>query len=401
MPAYDAFLLVSFGGPEGPDDVMPFLENVTRGRGIPPDRLASVAEHYYAVGGVSPINQQCRELLTAVQADQATSGLSLPVYWGNRNWSPYLADTVRTMADDGVQRAVAFVTSAYSSFSSCRQYLDDIDRARAEVGPGAPRIDKIRRFFNHPGFIEPFAANADAALATLPAAVRDDAHLVFTAHSVPVAMADASGPGGGRRYVAELTEAARLIAERTGGGSHPWTLAYQSRSGPPSQPWLEPDVCDHLGELAKSGTAAVVVIPVGFVSDHMEVRHDLDVEAAQSAESLGLAFARAATPGTTPRFASMITELVRERLALPDIPPSSPGNSAPGSNAPGSNAPGSSAPGSSAPGSSAPGSSAPVNGAALGSIGMPDQDCPADCCRFGRPAAPANRAGVVHRPASA
>jgi len=318
MPAYDAFLLVSFGGPEGPDEVMPFLENVTRGRGIPPERLASVAEHYYAVGGVSPINQQCRDLLAAVRADFSANGLSLPVYWGNRNWTPYLTTTVRAMADDGVQRAVALVTSAYSSYSSCRQYLDDIERARAAVGQEAPRIDKIRRFFNHPGFIEPFAASTRAALATLPADLRDDAHLVFTAHSVPVAMAEASGPGGGNRYVAELTEAARLIAMRAGGGTHPHTLAYQSRSGPPSQPWLEPDVCDHLGDLAKSGTKAVVVIPVGFVSDHMEVRHDLDVEAAQSADSLGLAFARAATPGSHPRFASMITELVTERLALPD-----------------------------------------------------------------------------------
>jgi protoporphyrin/coproporphyrin ferrochelatase len=321
MPAYDAFLLVSFGGPEGPGEVMPFLENVTRGRGIPPERLASVAEHYYAVGGVSPINQQCRDLLAAIRADFGAGGLSLPVYWGNRNWTPYLTDTVRTMADDGVRRAVALVTSAYSSYSSCRQYLDDIERARAEVGPGAPRIDKIRRFFSHPGFIEPFAVSTRAALATLPADLREDAHLVFTAHSVPVAMAEASGPGGGNRYVAELTEAAGLIAERAGGGTqHPWTLAYQSRSGPPSQPWLEPDVRDHLGELAKSGTKAVVVIPVGFVSDHMEVRHDLDVEAAESAGSLGLAFARAATPGRHPRFVSMITELVRERLAQPDEP---------------------------------------------------------------------------------
>ncbi len=315
MPAYDAFLLVSFGGPEGPDDVMPFLRNVTRGRGVPEERLAAVAQHYYEFGGVSPINQQCRDLLAAVRADFAASGLSLPAYWGNRNWSPYLADTVRDMAANGVRRAVAFVTSAYSSYSSCRQYLDDIERARAAVGPGAPRIDKIRRFFNHPGFIEPFADHARAALASLPGDVREDAHLVFTAHSIPVAMAEASGPSGGRRYVAELTEAARLIAERVG-GTHPWTLAYQSRSGPPSQPWLEPDVRDHLAELAKSGTLAVVVIPVGFVTDHMEVRHDLDVEAAHAADALGLAFARAATPGTDPRFASMITELVRERLTL-------------------------------------------------------------------------------------
>jgi ferrochelatase len=345
MPAYDAFLLVSFGGPEGPDEVMPFLQNVTRGRGIPPERLAGVAEHYYAVGGVSPINQQCRDMLAAVRADFQASGLSLPLYWGNRNWAPYLTDTVRAMAADGVRRAVAFVTSAYSSYSSCRQYLDDIEQARAEVGPGAPRIDKIRRFYNHPGFIEPFAASARAALATLPTQVQPGAHLVFTAHSIPLAMAEAAGPQGGR-YVAELTEAARLIAERVG-PSHPRTLVYQSRSGSPAQPWLEPDVRDHLSELAKSGTSAVVVIPVGFVSDHMEVQHDLDVEAAQSAETLGLAFARAATPGTDPRFASMITELVRERMVLPGELPGSQ--------------------------------------AALGTIGVPDQTCPADCCRYTRP----------------
>jgi protoporphyrin/coproporphyrin ferrochelatase len=319
--------------------VMPFLANVTRGRAVPAERLAAVAEHYHAYGGVSPINQQCRDLLAAVRADFAASGLSLPVYWGNRNWTPYLTDVVRAMADDGVRRAVAFVTSAYSSYSGCRQYLDDIERARAAAGPGAPRIDKIRRFFNHPGFIEPFAGHARAALATLPAEVRGDAHLVFTAHSIPVAMAEASGPAG-RRYVEELTEAARLVAERTGDGRHPWSLAYQSRSGPPRVPWLEPDVGDHLGELAKSGTRAVVVIPVGFVSDHMEVRHDLDVEAAGTAESLGLAFARAATPGTSPRFASMVTGLVRERMALPARPAA----------------------------------------AALGTMGVPAQDCPADCC---------------------
>ena len=315
MPSYDAFLLLSFGGPEGPDEVLPFLENVTRGRGVPRERLAEVAEHYYAVGGVSPINAQCRELLANVRA----AGLDLPMYWGNRNWQPFLSDTVREMADAGVERAIAFVTSAYSSYSSCRQYLDDIERARAAVGPAAPQIDKIRRFYNHPGFVEPFAANVHAALATLPAEVRGEAHLVFTAHSVPVAMAATSGPPGDRgRYVAELTEAARLITERAGAGAHPWSLAFQSRSGPPSQPWLEPDVCDRLGELAKSGTRAVVVIPVGFVSDHMEVRHDLDVEAAETAGSLGLAFARAATPGSHPAFVSMVTDLVRERLALPD-----------------------------------------------------------------------------------
>jgi ferrochelatase len=360
MPAYDAFLLVSFGGPEGPDDVMPFLQNVTRGRGVPPERLASVAEHYYAVGGVSPINQQCRDLLAAISAAFPARGLSLPVYWGNRNWTPYLTDTVRAMAGDGVRRAVALVTSAYSSYSSCRQYLEDIEQARAEVGPDAPRIDKIRRFFNHPGFIEPFAASAGAALATLPADLRDDAHLVFTAHSIPVAMAKASGPGGTNCHVAELTEAASLVAERTGAGTHPWTLAYQSRSGPPSQPWLEPDIRDHLDELSKSGVKAVVVVPVGFVSDHMEVRHDLDVEAAETADSLGLAFARAATPGSHPRFVSMITELVQERLALPDD--TAPDNPEPDSTVP--------------------------DYPALGTMGVPSHDCPAGCCRYvpaGRP----------------
>ncbi len=351
MPAYDAFLLVSFGGPEGADEVIPFLENVTRGRGVPPERLARVAEHYYAFGGVSPINQQCRDLLAAVRADFAANGLSLPAYWGNRNWAPYLTDTVRAMAQHGVRHAVAFVTSAYSSYSSCRQYLDDIERARAAVGPGAPRIDKIRRFFNHPGFIEPFADHARAALATLPAEVRDHAHLVFTAHSVPTTMAASSGPGGGGRYQAELHEAARLVATRVGGGGHPWSLAYQSRRGPPTQPWLEPDVRDHLGELAKSGAEAVVVIPVGFVSDHIEVRHDLDVEAAQAAESLGLAFARAATPGTDPRFAAMVTALVRERLAHPDN--TDPDNTV------------------------LVGRGA---GAALGDMGVPTQTCPAGCC---------------------
>jgi protoporphyrin/coproporphyrin ferrochelatase len=307
MPAYDAFLLVSFGGPEGPDDVIPFLENVTRGRGVPAARLAAVAEHYDAFGGVSPINQQCRELIAALD-------LPLPVYWGNRNWTPYLTDTVRAMADAGVRRALAFVTSAYRSYSSCRQYIEDIERARAAAGPGAPVIDKIGRFYDHPGFIGPFAESTAAALTSLPADLRDEAHLVFTAHSVPVAMAASSGPGG-HRYVAELTAASRqisnLISERAG-VSRSWTLAFQSRSGPPSQPWLEPDIRDHLADLAKSGTKAVVVVPVGFVSDHMEVKHDLDQEAAAAAESLGLAFARAATPGTA--LAPMIGELVRAHL---------------------------------------------------------------------------------------
>jgi len=316
MTAYDAFVLVSFGGPEGPADVMPFLENVTRGRRIPRERLAEVAGHYDAVGGVSPINQQCRDLLAAIEKDFAAAGLNLPVYWGNRNWHPMLADTVAAMTADGVRHALAFVTSAYGSYSSCRQYLDDIERARAQVGAAAPRIDKIRHYFNHPGFIGPLADSTRAAIERLPRRMRDGAHLVFTAHSIPETMAAASGPPGDRpppgRYVSQLTEAARLVAERA--GEHPWRLVYQSRSGPPTQPWLGPDVRDHLAELATAGAPAAVLVPVGFVSDHMEVRHDLDIEATETAARLGLPVQRAATPGTDPRFVSMITELVRERL---------------------------------------------------------------------------------------
>jgi protoporphyrin/coproporphyrin ferrochelatase len=338
MPSYDAFLLLSFGGPEGPDDVLPFLENVTRGRGVPPGRLAEVAEHYYAVGGVSPINAQCRELLANVRA----AGLDLPVYWGNRNSRPFLEDTVREMTDAGVQRAIAFVTSAYSSYSACRQYYDDIERAVAAIGPRAPWIDKIRPYFNHPGFIEPWAAGVADALATLDSEAQAGARLVFTAHSVPVGMAAASGShtggtwvggqgragGGGSvggRYTAELREVSKLVSERTLGGSLPFDLAYQSRSGPPSVPWLEPDVNEQLARVAKDGASGVVVAPVGFVSDHMEVVHDLDVEAAETAASLGLPFARAKAPGSTQRFARMVCELVAERtegapaLALGDL----------------------------------------------------------------------------------
>jgi ferrochelatase len=312
MPPYDALLLVSFGGPEGPGDVLPFLRNVTAGRGVPPERLAQVAEHYALFGGVSPINQQCRDLIAAVEKDFAARGILLPVYWGNRNWQPYLADTVRQMAADGVRRALALVTSAYSSFSSCRQYLGDIERARAQAGPAAPQIDKIRQYFNHPGFIEPLASAAAAAIESLPAPVMNDVDLVFTAHSIPGPMAAASGPAGGA-YPAQLAEAARLVAERVP-AARSWRLAYQSRSGPPSQPWLEPDINDSLADLARAGSRAVVIVPVGFISDHVEVKFDLDVEAAQTARQLGLPMARAATPGTDPRFVAMISELVAERL---------------------------------------------------------------------------------------
>lgn len=325
MERYDAFLLVSFGGPERREDVIPFLENVTRGRGVPRQRLEEVAEHYYLLGGASPINQQCRDLLAAVEKDFAASGIELPAYWGNRNWDPMLADTVRAMAADGVRRAVAFVTSAYSSYSSCRQYLEDIARARAQAGPGAPEIVKLRPFFNHPGFVEPLADAARTAALELPATAAHGFDLLFTAHSIPESMAAASGPSGGG-YPRQLAEAARLVAEQVS-GARSAQLAYQSRSGPPSVPWLGPDVGDCLDRLAAQGSEGVVLVPVGFVSDHMEVVYDLDVEAAGTAKRLGLPLARAATPGTDPRFVSMITELVRERLA--ETPPRALGNLGP------------------------------------------------------------------------
>jgi protoporphyrin/coproporphyrin ferrochelatase len=323
MAGYDAFVLVSFGGPEGTADVIPFLQNVTAGRGITQDRLEQVAEHYYRFGGVSPINQQCRDLIAAIERDFAARGVSLPVYWGNRNWHPYLRDTLATMAADGVGRALAFVTSGYSSFPSCRQYLRDIDTARQHVGSAAPQVDKLRQYFNHPGYVGSFAAAAAAALATLPAgllaqgaprgtAPGDAVDLIFTAHSVPASMAEAAGPAGGA-YQAQLAETARLVAAQLG-WQRPWRLAYSSRSGPPSQPWLGPDINDLLAELAAAGSRAAVIVPIGFVSDHMEVRFDLDVEAAATADRLGLVYARAATPGTDSRFVSMITDLVVERL---------------------------------------------------------------------------------------
>jgi ferrochelatase len=317
MRPYDAFLLISFGGPEAVDDVIPFLENVTRGRGIPRERLAEVGEHYFLFDGVSPINQQCRDLLDAVRADFAAHGVDLPVYWGNRFWEPMLTDTVRQMAKDGVRRVVAMATSAYSNYSSHRAYLNDIAAAREAVGPDAPEIELIRPFFDHPGFIEPLAEHTRAALAELPEEHRAGARLLFSAHSIPTAMADASGApeqhyGPGGAYVAQLTEVARLVAERVGGG-HAYDLVYQSRSGPPSQPWLEPDVNDRLEELAGEGVEAVVVVPYGFVSDHMEVKYDLDHEARATARRLGVPFARALSPGTHPQFVAMVRELVAER----------------------------------------------------------------------------------------
>ncbi|WP_042801990.1 ferrochelatase [Streptomyces sp. C] len=325
---YDALLLLSFGGPEGPDDVVPFLENVTRGRGIPRERLKEVGQHYFGFGGVSPINGQNRELLEALRKDLAEHGLDLPVYWGNRNWAPYLTDVMREMVRDGRRRIAVLATSAYASYSGCRQYRENLADALAtleEEGLELPRVDKLRHYFNHPGFVRPMIDGVLASLAALPAEVRDGARLAFTTHSIPDSAADTSGPvedhtegGAGGAYVKQHLDVARVIADAVAaetGTAHPWQLVYQSRSGAPHVPWLEPDICDHLEALHADGAPAVVMVPIGFVSDHMEVLYDLDTEAKAKAAELGLPAERSATVGADPRFAAAVRELVLERAA--------------------------------------------------------------------------------------
>jgi ferrochelatase len=302
--AHDALLFVSFGGPERQEDVMPFLENVTRGRDVPRERLLQVAEHYHHLGGKSPINEQNRALIRAVEADFARSGITLPIFFGNRNWHPFLPDAIRQMRDAGVQRALAFITSAYSSYSGCRQYRENLEAARAQV-EGAPTIEPLRRFFNHPGFIDACVARVSDALDALAPAERADAVIIYTAHSIPLSMARTSD------YEAQLTANARWISERIG-HAH-FRVAFQSRSGPPQVPWLEPDIQDELRSLKEKGTRAVVIAPIGFVSDHVEVVYDLDEEARALCQSLGISLARAATVGVHPRFVQTIRELVLER----------------------------------------------------------------------------------------
>jgi ferrochelatase len=313
---YDALLLVSFGGPEKPDDVVPFLRNVTQGKGVPDERLEEVGRHYYDRGGRSPINDQNRDLLAAVESDLEANGVKLPVYWGNRNWDPFLSDTLAQMKADGIGRVAAFLTSAYSSYSGCRQYREDLAEAVAAV-PGAPGVDRLRTYFNHPGFIEPMVDATLTALADLPEEARRGGHLVFVTHSIPVAMNESSGPRGGS-YVAQhrvvVSEVVERVREETG-HRYPSDLVFCSRSGPPRVPWLEPDVNDHLRALHGRGVQGVVVVPIGFVSDHMEVVHDLDTEARETAEELGLPFARAATAGVDPRFVAMVRDLLLERSA--------------------------------------------------------------------------------------
>jgi ferrochelatase len=303
---YDAILVVSFGGPESRDDVIPFLENVLRGRNVPRERMLAVAEHYYHFEGKSPINQQTRELIQALEGELAQHGPKLPLYWGNRNWHPMLPDTVRRMKQDGIRRALAFVTSAYSSYSGCRQYREDIARAQTEIGAGAPEIDKIRPFFNHPGFIEATEARLLEALKEIPETAKQNIQLVYVAHSIPLSMAHTSD------YVQQLEEVRKLVSARLGIRND--ALVYQSRSGAPGQPWLEPDILDYLREVKlKNLATAVVLAPISFISDHMEVLYDLDIEARQLCDELSLPMARAKTVGVHRKFIAMIRDLILER----------------------------------------------------------------------------------------
>jgi ferrochelatase len=305
---YDAILIVGFGGPERREDVIPFLENVTRGRGIPRERLLAVADHYYHFGGKSPLNDQVRELVAALQPALVQRDIRLPIAWGNRNWHPFLSDALKELSSAGARHVLALVLAAYSSYSSCRQYREDIERARQADGANAPAVDKIRVFFNHPGFI---AANADhlrAAMEQIPADRRSRARIAFTAHSIPLSMAQTS------RYAEQLSESCRLICERMGIPASQWDLVYQSRSGRPTDPWLGPDICDHLAALSESAVTDVALLPVGFLSDHLEVLYDLDVEARAKSRALGLNLVRAATVGTHPQFVAALAELVAERV---------------------------------------------------------------------------------------
>jgi ferrochelatase len=305
----DALLIVGFGGPEKREDVIPFLENVLRGKNVRRERLLEVASHYEHFDGVSPINDQMRALLAALRPELAGHGISLPIFWGNRNWHPLLAETMQAMADTGIKRALAYVASAYSSYSGCRQYREDIERARAAVGEHAPQVEKLRVFYNHPLFVAANAERLQAALADVPAAERSNAHVLFTAHSIPVAMAQNC------EYQRQLRETCRLTAEAAGLGPERWELVFQSRSGRPEDSWLEPDILYHLRARRAAGLRSAAIMPIGFLSDHMEVLYDLDYEARRLCDELGMEMARAATVGTHPLFVRMIRELIEERLA--------------------------------------------------------------------------------------
>ncbi|MDH6182254.1 ferrochelatase [Microbacteriaceae bacterium SG_E_30_P1] len=318
--AYDAILLASFGGPEGQDDVIPFLRNVTRGRGIPEERLEEVAHHYRAFGGVSPINDQNRELKAALEAELAKRGIDLPVLWGNRNWDPYLRDALTEAHERGFTKLIAVGTSAYSSYSSCRQYREDYAMALEETGLGGViQIDKVRQFFDHPGFVEPFIEGTRDGIAALEAQgiPRDHIHVLFATHSVPTDDAIRSGPrdrdfGEGGAYAAQHLAVAEVVVREVADGIG-WDLVYQSRSGPPTQPWLEPDINDRIVELAGQGVKGLVIVPLGFISDHMEVKWDLDTEALETSEENGITAVRVPTPGVHAAFVSGLVDLVLER----------------------------------------------------------------------------------------
>jgi protoporphyrin/coproporphyrin ferrochelatase len=307
-PAYDSLLVVAFGGPEKRDDVIPFLENVLRGRNVPQERLLEVAEHYYQFDGVSPLNQQVRDLIAALESEFHRQGIDLSVYWGNRNWHPLLTETIGRLIRDGRRRTLALVLSSFSSYSGCRQYREDITRACGAAGPGAPTVDKIRVWYNHPQFI---AANVERireglkSFGNLPSA---STQIAYTAHSIPKSQADTCD------YERQLRESCRLISEQLGVPEDHWQLVYQSRSGRPQDPWLGPDICEHLRVLSAQGGERVIVHPVGFLSDHVEVLYDLDEEAASVARDVGLRMVRTPTVGTHPRFVSMLCELIEERL---------------------------------------------------------------------------------------
>ena len=343
-PAFDSILLVSFGGPEGPGDVMPFLENVLRGKPVPRERMLEVAEHYHHFGGVSPINEQNRNLIDALRAELDEHGIDLPIYWGNRNWHPLFEETLEEMREHGKQRAIAFFTSMFSCYSGCRQYRENIADAQKSIGEGVPRVQKVRKGFNHPLFIE---AQVDLVGQAKKQLGSDDATILFTAHSIPISMADHS------RYVTQLTEASRLVATELKHDN--WELVFQSRSGPPQQPWLEPDICDRIEVLAQQGCKNVVVVPIGFVSDHMEVMFDLDTEAKELCEKLNVGFVRAPSVGTHPSFVRMIRELIEERINHSDTR------------------------------------------AAIGELGPSHDVCPENCCLYPRPQLPAG----AGRPATA
>ena len=303
---FDALLVVSFGGPNGPDDVMPFLENVLRGKNVPRERMLEVSEHYQHFGGKSPINDQNLALIEAIKADLAANGIDLPVYWGNRNWHPLFADTLEQMKKDGIKKSLAFFTSIFSCYSGCRQYRENIIEAQEQVGPDAPEVHKLRMAFNHPLYIGASADRVQKALDQIPESRRSAARVVFTAHSIPLSMAENC------KYETQLKEASRLIMETI--GENPWDLVYQSRSGPPQQPWLDPDICDHIQTLNDAGGIEdMVIMPVGFVSDHMEVMFDLDTEAMDLCKELSINMVRAGSVGVHPQFVSMVSQLILER----------------------------------------------------------------------------------------